>query len=456
MVYYQNVRGLRTKLDALCNSLLSSAVSYDVIIFVETWLNSAISSVELGLSSYAVFRCDRSPATSRNSRGGGVLIAVKKSLSVYPIIVGWSDIEQLFVRVRLHNNKYLTLGATYIPPASQSTTYASHVDSIMEVYHRYNDDCFALFGDYNLPHAVWFNDQGLACFKKPGLSTNESCAIDLLLGCAGYCNLDQINTVFNDFDGMLDLIFATNTSVTADRVIDALILPDAYHPPLYMRCNESAITDVNVSDYIVFKDFKRGDYLGMVRYFNSVDWDVETGNVDPCIALERLYGHINWAVSAFIPVRTVVRSMFPHWFSPRLKALIRQKKKAHKAYKRSSAYSDYLNFSHLRSQCKSVLLRDHRSYIDDVESAVIDNVPSFWKFVNTKRGGHAIPGEVHLDQLSASTQGSAADLFANFFGSVYVSPSGLVPALNPALFSGSNVNIHTLSVPIGDIFSKLD
>ena len=376
-------------------------MSYDVIIFVETWLNSAISSVELGLSDYAVFRCDRSLATSRNSRGGGVLIAVKMSLSACPISVGCSDIEQLFVRVRLHGNKYLTVGATYIQPASQSTIYASHVDSIIEVFHRYNDDCFAFFGDYNLPHAVLYNDSGLACFRKPGLSTNESAAIDLLLGCAGYCNLDQINTVFNDSDGMLDLIFATSISGTADRVIDALILPDAYHPPLCMKCNEVAITNVSNSDYIVFKDFKRGDYPGMVGYFNSVDWDAETGNVDPCTALECLYGHINRAVDAFIPVRTVVRSKFPHWFAPRLFAL-RQKKKAHKAYKCSSAHSDYLNFSHLRSQCKSVLLCDHRSYIDDVESAVINNVSSFWKYINTKRGGHAIPANVRLDQLSAS------------------------------------------------------
>ena len=455
-MYYQNVRGLRTKLDTLCNSLLSSSVSYDVIIFVETWLNSAISNVELGLSNYAVFRCDRSSATSRNMRGGGVLIAVKKSIPACPINVSCPDIEQLFVRVRLHVNKYLTLGATYIPPASQSTIYASHVDTIMEVFHKFSEDSFALFGDYNLPHAVWYNDSGLACFRKPGISTNESNAIDLLLGCAGYCNLSQVNTVFNDSDVMLDLIFATGASVTSDRVIDALILPDAYHPPLYMLYNDLAITDVSASENVVFKDFKRGDYQGMLAYFNSVDWDVETGNVDPCVALERLYYHINCAINAFIPVRTVVHSTFPYWFSPRLRVLIGQKKRAHKAFKRSSAHSDYLNFSHLRSQCKSVLLRDHRSYIDDVESAVIDNVSSFWKFVNTKRGGHTIPGQVHLDQLSASTQGSAADLFAKFFGSVYVSPSAVVPAVNPALSSGSNINIHALSVPIGDIYSRLE
>ena len=54
------------------------------------------------------------------------------------------------------------------------------------------------------------------------------------------------------------------------------------------------------------------------------------------------------------------------------------------------------------------------------------------------------------------TQGLAADLFAKFFGSVYVSSSAVGPAVIPASGSGNNVNIHELSVPIGDIYPKLD
>lgn len=53
------------------------------------------------------------------------------------------------------------------------------------------------------------------------MSSNESAAIDLLLGCASYCNTAQVNTVFNAFDGMLDLIFVSNSNVTVDLVIDA-------------------------------------------------------------------------------------------------------------------------------------------------------------------------------------------------------------------------------------------
>ena len=403
-----------------------------------------------------MYRCDRSLTTSSFSRGGGVLIAVKKSIPSSPVNVSCADVEQLFVRVHLHNNKNLLLGAIYLPPASRPTLYGKHADSITELYSKYSDDIFLLYGDYNLPHAVWYSDSGQSCFRKLEMSRNESEAVDLLLGGVGYCNLFQANTVFNAYDGMLDLIFVSSSRVTVDRVDDALIAPDAYHPPLYLKFNDLDLKVDTVAENFTYRDFKRGDYVSVVDYFNAVDWDMVTGNTEPCVALERLYGHINHAINAFIPVRSVLRSTYPQWFSPRLRSLIREKKRAHKVFKRSCAHSDYMDFSHLRSQCKAALHRDHRFYIDGVESAVTSNVSNFWKFVNTKRGGHGIPGMVHLDQTSVMTHSSAADLFADFFGSVYTRSFGVLPALNPGLSPGAGVNIHSLSISIGDIYSKLD
>ena len=145
------------------------------------------------------------------------LIAVKNSIPSYPVIVCCPEVEQLFVRVHLHSNKYLLLGAIYIPPASRTSFYASHVDSVMELFHKYSEDTFYLYGDFNLPHAVWFSDSGQACFRRSGVSSNESAAIDLLLGCAGYCNLTQVNTIFNDFDVMHDLIFVISLMSLSNR-----------------------------------------------------------------------------------------------------------------------------------------------------------------------------------------------------------------------------------------------
>ena len=67
-VFYQNVRGLRTKFDKLRS--LSVAFDYDIIILVETWLYTGIFEEELGMNTFSIFRCQRSDCP--DDTGGGV------------------------------------------------------------------------------------------------------------------------------------------------------------------------------------------------------------------------------------------------------------------------------------------------------------------------------------------------------------------------------------------------
>lgn len=55
--YYQNVRGLRTKLKTILTSATVNK-NYDVILLTETWLNDNFDSAELGLKGYQVYRTD--------------------------------------------------------------------------------------------------------------------------------------------------------------------------------------------------------------------------------------------------------------------------------------------------------------------------------------------------------------------------------------------------------------
>lgn len=56
-IFYQNVRGLRTKIHELNNEILGNA--YDIIILTETWLHRRIFLGELFDERYNDYRCDR-------------------------------------------------------------------------------------------------------------------------------------------------------------------------------------------------------------------------------------------------------------------------------------------------------------------------------------------------------------------------------------------------------------
>lgn len=69
-VFYQNVRGLRTKTSEVKMGLL--APQYHVYCLTETWLNSGFLDSELAGGNMLIFRKDRDYLLSGTSRGGGL------------------------------------------------------------------------------------------------------------------------------------------------------------------------------------------------------------------------------------------------------------------------------------------------------------------------------------------------------------------------------------------------
>lgn len=76
-VYYQNVRGLRTKCKVFSTNL--NLNYYDIIGITETWLNDSVFNGELFNDQYVVFRRDRSTSASPKIDGGGSLLAINKN-----------------------------------------------------------------------------------------------------------------------------------------------------------------------------------------------------------------------------------------------------------------------------------------------------------------------------------------------------------------------------------------
>ena len=115
-------------------------------------------------------RTEGSVLTGSFSRGGGVLVAIRNTLSCSLINPSRADLEQVFVRVRFRTG-HVIVGALYLPPALQPLLYDNHVGCVTEIFPNYSDDGFCIFGDYNLPHADWSNVPGPMCCKKPGILT---------------------------------------------------------------------------------------------------------------------------------------------------------------------------------------------------------------------------------------------------------------------------------------------
>ena len=65
--------------------------------FTETWIQPDFSSMEFGLHNYNVYRKDRNLAAMNLTKGGGVLIAIKKDIEALIVSLD-SSVEHLLYK----------------------------------------------------------------------------------------------------------------------------------------------------------------------------------------------------------------------------------------------------------------------------------------------------------------------------------------------------------------------
>ncbi|XP_058446705.1 uncharacterized protein LOC131427487 [Malaya genurostris] len=155
-VYYQNVRGLRTKIDELFLAVCDC--NYDIIILTETGLDDRINSQQLFGNAFNVFRCDRSLANSVKSKFGGVLVAVsQKYASTVVQTVNGRCLEQVCVCATVRDRKIFLCGV-YIPPdkSQQVGVIDEHISTVSELCSKSSaSDIVFVCGDFYQPRITW-------------------------------------------------------------------------------------------------------------------------------------------------------------------------------------------------------------------------------------------------------------------------------------------------------------
>lgn len=152
-LYYQNVRGLNTKIDMFFRTI--SECEYDVLGLTETWLNENVSSSELFNDEYVVFRCDRNFRESEISRGGGVLVAARSNFSSSRLDFSYitnliHSIEIVGLKIDCSHSSIIIL-VVYIPPNIHLNEFELFFELLTTYEYLYNKN-IVILGDFNIPN----------------------------------------------------------------------------------------------------------------------------------------------------------------------------------------------------------------------------------------------------------------------------------------------------------------
>lgn len=434
-IYYQNCRGLRTKLNTLYINIL--AHNYDVIILTETWLHEGIHNNELFDARYRVYRQDRDRAGSGRRDGGGVLVAVHRQLpatlmsplpadsaqaAVLPISTPYTLVDSLLIDIRSRNYRCI-ISAAYIPPNLSSEIYNLHFGILTSILHSNNVNEFMIVGDYNLPTLEW---QDCGTFLKPILTNNCCLPNKYLINFIATHNCVQINKYRNKRGRILDLFITNLDNASISSTMMPLVQVDPNHPAFFVL---APLNKFNISTSLLTKkhsvqfNFNKANYDIINTEIANIDWNSLSLCTDAEAAVSLFYEKIYNIIKQHIPTKINKTSHFPVWFSPALIHIFKNKNKAWIKWKKYKNIADYQVFSMFRARFKMQSKQCYNKYITSIEQNIKVNIKYFWSYVNNKRKGSDVPIIVSYNNTRASNPEDICNYFSMFFKSVFVPSS---------------------------------
>ena len=418
-LYYQNVRGLRTKVDELY--LATNDCNIDVIMLTETGLDDRINSLQLFGGSFNVFRCDRSSLNSEKRSFGGVLIATSQQHpSTMLRTSNGSNLEQVCVSVTVRGVKLL-LCVVYIPPdkSNDATIIDTHIASVSELCSNSSAaDIVLVCGDYNQPRIVWTkSDDGIIHTSSSQLPAASAALVDGM----DFLNLCQASLQLNHLDRSLDLIFCSpEQQCTVDTCAAPLLPVDPHHPPLILSMpadRNNSTADVLVMNETRALNYRKIDLIAFSEYLLNIDWDTlfSVDDVDD-LAGSFCETLCQW-LSSNLPL--VKKPASPPWATPHLRALKRVRNACQRKHRSRRTNETKNKFKRASADYRRLNSSLYKHYVMRVQIDLRRNPKHFWKFVNSKRKCSAIPSNVCLDGIVAVSDVDSCELFAKFFASVF-------------------------------------
>jgi hypothetical protein len=140
-----------------------------VIALTETWLHNSITNYEVIPNGYQIIRTDR----RSGKRGGGVLLAVKDTISTEPFTFNCESLELSSVFVKTFSKRVLVV-VCYRPPDTDNV-FLLNLNNFVKSAINTNIKDNILLGDFNYSTILWTNGSGFAD------SSSETIFTDMLV-----------------------------------------------------------------------------------------------------------------------------------------------------------------------------------------------------------------------------------------------------------------------------------
>lgn len=440
-IYFENVRSVVNKKTDILLSTYS--LEYDCIALAETWLHPSQKNEEFIDSKYAVYRKDRIESNIDAQRAGGVLIAIHRKYDSELInLPEFDGIEAICVKVSMRSStSFVYICNLYIQnrinkeQASTIQRYKDHFQAIRAIKELTKPgDLFVALGDFNMPLVEWTNDNDNGDICDYGFIPilGESISIEsnlyrettnniLELGLSQSCNFA------NHAGNVLDLVYSICPElISVERAALTLFSDEhrdqAHNPILCSIECEPMKFDSNPESSSRYS-FNRADYDGINRDLDALDYELLFQNDDINVSTDSFYEQLFKIIDKHVPQATPKINNHPIWFNKTAINLRNIRNREYKKLQNKRKTSENVNdtlFMDAKTKFDSYQRELYTNYVKQLAQNRNGDSGSFWRFINEKRSSNSLPSKISLNDQSASTDADKANLFANFFASVYI------------------------------------
>lgn len=429
-LFYQNCRGLRTK---IANGLRDriSLSNHNIIALTETWLNDDFTSESIfDQNLYSVYRADRNPRTysrpntlNQTSQvdlmGGGCLIAVDKSVPSFRMTDWEREVPYDCIWLRLNSNSSskIFINCIYVNCRTTFELFNEYLNHLHVVINEREPNAkFLILGDFNLSCIEWYFDNNhCSPILYEGRMATE------LINTLTLTDLKQVNHIKNSYNKILDLCLTNSLSVKS-KLANGLVNEDLYHPAILFTFDSNEIKFMKSNKHKK-PNFFKADYVAINNELSSINWHILFHNKNIDDAIELFYSKILSIVSKYTPKTTFTHDKYPIWYSYELIHILNEKEFYRKQFNKTQLPIYNTLFYEKRKQFKKLKKKCLRDYAKNIESYVRTNPKSFFAYTKSLQKSNNLPMIMKYNGLISDNMKQTADLFANYFESVYAPTS---------------------------------
>lgn len=450
-----NIQSLNSKFDQLkifLETLKNSNCHFDALCIQETWISNTADTNLLELEDFNLIS---QPYTCSSHAGLAIYISKKFKYTVMHVNTSESNIwEGQFIKIKLNNNKNLTLGNIYRPPRNVLENLNIFINELSKTLTEIKGDAI-ISGDFNIDL--------LKINEKP--IYNEFLEIFLT---NSYLPKITLPTRLTDNNGtLIDNQFCRiqDNSITTSGIIVNNI---SDHLPYFTCLKYSKIKKEN-NKYVTYT-IQNEQAINNLKHFltdKQISNKIHTtsDNVNPDLNYDILHDILQDGLSKYMPIKTKRYNRYKHknskWITPAIMKSIKFRDKLYKKVKTTPCgdqlYNQLLmNLKSYNKILKKLIREAKKIYYETIFTKFRSDIKNTWitikELISKSKDKNCFPEVFKLHNRHINDTQEIANEFNKFFIEIGPDLASNIPEVNNKSFQDylknpfhSNFEFHLLT-----------